>query len=77
MTLELCNRIIIFKAAAMLHDTDAKFAVIDFALEAKKKTKYCGTLKKKYCGTDIRYQVPALPVTVLKITAAQHRNIQD
>ena len=39
MTLELCNGIIIFEAAAILHDTDTKFAVIDSALSAKKKDK--------------------------------------
>ena len=36
ITLELCNGITVFEAAAMLHDTDAEFAVIDSALKTKK-----------------------------------------
>ena len=56
MTLELCNGIIVFEAAAMLHDTDAEFEVIDSALKER----------RKYRGTGIWYQVPTVPVTVLK-----------
>ena len=44
MTLKLRNGIIVFEAAAILHDIDAEFAVIDSVLKAKKKTKYRGTL---------------------------------
>ena len=54
MTLELCNGIIILKAAAMLHDTDMKFAIIDSAHKAKSRHKYHGTFFKKYDTT--RYQ---------------------
>ena len=37
MTQDLCNIMIVFEAAAMLHDTNAEFAVIDSALKAQKK----------------------------------------
>ena len=40
--LELCNGIIVFEAAAMLHDTDAEIAAIDSALKTKKRRKYRG-----------------------------------
>ena len=35
MTLELCIGIIVLKAVTMLHDTDAEFAITDFAHEVK------------------------------------------
>ena len=44
VTLELCNKIIVFEVAAMLHGTDAEFAVIDPALKAKNRRKYRGIL---------------------------------
>ena len=39
MTQELCNGIIVLEAAAMLHDTDVEFAIIDSAHEAKSTRK--------------------------------------
>ena len=50
MTLELCNEIIVFKVAAMLHDTDAKFAIIDSAYEAKSWRKYRGNGTVHLCN---------------------------
>ena len=46
MTLELSSGIIVFEAAAMFHDTDAKFAIIDSAHEAKSRRKYKLLFKK-------------------------------
>ena len=66
MTLKLCNGIIVFETAAMLHDTDAKFAVLDSALKAKKRRSIAVLYKKKCRSTGIQYQVPTVPVTVLK-----------
>ena len=43
MTLELCNEIIVLKAAAMLPDIDEEFAIIGSAHEAKSRHKYRGT----------------------------------
>ena len=53
MIVELCHGIIVLKAAAMLHVTDAKFAIIDSAHEAKSSCTYGGTSNdtKKYRGT--------------------------
>ena len=45
MTLELCSEIIVLKAAAMLHDSEAEFAILDSALEAKSRHKYKILLK--------------------------------
>ena len=47
MTLELCNGIIVLEEATMLHDTDAKFAIIDSAIKAKKGASTDGTGTKK------------------------------
>ena len=47
------NGIIVFEAAAMVHDTDAEFAIIDFALKAEKSasTAVPVMVLKKYRGT--------------------------
>ena len=66
MTLELCNGIIVFEVAAMLHDTEAEFVIIDFAHEAKSRRKYRGTFFKKYRGTGNSTKKYRGPVTVLK-----------
>ena len=41
-----CNGIIVLEAAAMLHDTDAEFAIIDSAHEAKSRRKYAVPVPK-------------------------------
>ena len=55
MTVELCNGIIVLEAAAMLPDTDAEFAITDYAHEAKSRCKYQIHFKKvpryRYFGT--------------------------
>ena len=40
MTQELCKEMIVLEAAAMLHDTDAEFAIIESTHEAKSRRKY-------------------------------------
>ena len=41
MTLKLCSGIIVLEAAAILHDSDAEFATIDFVYKAQ----VCATTK--------------------------------
>ena len=80
MTLELCNGIIVFEAAAMLHDTDAEFVVIDSAFKTKKGKSTAvlykkntavpllgtGNGTKKYCGTLVRGTAHHCPLSSSK-----------
>ena len=51
--LKLCSGIIVLEAAAMLHDSDAEFTIIDSVHKAKSRRKYQIVFKKKYRHTGI------------------------
>ena len=56
MTLELRREIIVLKAATMLHGSDAKFAIIDSAHEAKSRRKHRILFEKSTAAPVIQYQ---------------------
>ena len=67
--LKLCSGIIVLEAAAMLHDSDAEFTIIDSVHKAKSRRKYQIVFKKSTAIRVFRYQFfkkPMVLVTVLK-----------
>ena len=59
----LCNGIIFFEVAAVLHNTNAEFAVIDSAHKAKSRFKYRIFCKKSTAVPVLSYQTPTVRKT--------------